>query len=322
MENEFNIEAAFEELTAEESGAGGDAPENESLEGQPETNPEETKEEKTLSPEEMLAQAAKEDQPANQALVEQVNSLGLIHNGGPVKIETPDQLKELVQKGFDYTKKTQAHAEEVRLKTEEFTQKETILAQQEQEIQHHVLMNNIVNGWVDKLETQDPELHAYIMNAIRGEVNEYQKNQPVIAQYEQKFKQLEDRFESLAKDKQKEELGTIKQSWESELSNVQTQKAAALSKLGVKVDWEKVKSAWSADVTGKLTVEQALYASHGSEIEKAYRSNQKRLETKAKTQSQILGRTGAGASSKQAPTIKVEGKVNYDRLMEEALAQI
>lgn len=320
---EFDIEAAFNELTAEESGASDDATENESLEGQPETDLNKTEEDKTLSPEEMLAQAGKEEVPANsQALLDQVNTLGLIHNGAPIKIETPEQLKEIVQKGFDYTKKTMAHAEEVRQKTEEFTQKETLLAQQEQQIHNHVFMNNIVNSWVDKIEKDDPELHDYIMKAIEGEIKEHQKNQPIIAKYEQKFKDLENRFESLNMDKQKEELGSIKQSWETELSDVQTKHAAGFSKLGVKVDWDKVKSAWSADATGKMTVEQALYASHGSEITKAFQSNQKRLETKAKTQSQILGRTGAGVSSKQAPTIKVEGKVNYDRLMEEAYAQI
>ena len=141
---------------------------------------------------------------------------------------------------------------------------------------------------------------------------------PLEAKFEGKIKQLEEKLQSFQGEKKNEELKGIKQGWEKELSEVQTKTAASLARLGVKPDWEKVKSTWMADSTNSMSVEQALYAAYGKDIVAANESYAKLLATKSKTQSQMLNRTGVGAGTKgQGETIKVEPG-NYESILRQA----
>lgn len=319
-EKVFDLMEAANELTSE--GADSASTEIAEVEGQSLANPEQTTEE--IDPREILNQVGQEqaDPEAFKATLEQINALGAIHNGLPVKIDSPDQLKEIIQKGFDYTKKTMAHAEEVRLKTEEFTQKELkfkekeqALAQKEQEIQEVVNDNNIITSLLTKWQTQDPDLFAYIQSAYVNELNQYKMQQPVLAKYEGQFNELKNEIAQLKGGKQAEELSTIRQSWEKELGDVQTKTAASLSKLGVKIDWEKVKGVWSADATGKMGVEDALYAAFGKDIAKAYQSNQKLLATKSKTATAAIKRTGVAQGSQGTKGDVVFKAGDYESLL-------
>lgn len=330
MENEFNIHEAAEEIIA----AGEPIAESTELattEGQPVTDPANTEVAKELSPEEILNQLGKEEAPpVDPKLLDMINGLGMVHKGLPFKVDSPEQLKEIMQKGFDYTQKTMAHAEEVRMKTEEFAAKEAQFkelesqyAVKEQEIQNQVTINNVINGLVDKWETDDPELHAYILKAAQKELGEQTKVNPTIAKYEQKFNELNERLGAFEKGNQSKELTAVKESWEKDLSEVQTKYASSLKKLGVAPDWEKVKAAWTADSTNKMTVEQALYAAHGADIAKANESYQKLLETKNKVATKNLSRSGAGSSQRGG---KVEPKAiqagDYNSILRQSLDEI
>lgn len=70
-----------------------------------------------------------------------------------------------------------------------------------------------------------------------------------------------------------------------------------VGKLGVKVDWDKVKEIWSSDASGKMSVEQALNAVHGADFNKAYTSHHKLLATKNKTTNSMLKKTGVGGAA-------------------------
>lgn len=301
---EFNLmEAANEILGPAESDS---APtEITETDGQSVENPVETVED--TDPREVLSkldQDAVSDEGV-KAAIEQINRLGAIHNGLPIKVDSPEQLKEIIQKGFDYTKKTMAHAEEVRQKTEQFASQEaklketeTALAQREQEIQSVVNDNNIITNLLLKWQSSDPELFSFIQSAYQQEANQFKMQQPIVAKYEGQFKQLQDEIQKLKGGKQTEELNSIRQGWEKELGDVQARSASNLAKLGVKVDWEKVKSVWSGDATGKMSVEDALYAAFGKDIVKANQSYQKLLATKSKASAANAQRSGVAIRSK------------------------
>lgn len=323
---EFNLMEAAAELTGE-SGTSADSTHETSLEGQPAMDPENASNEE-VSAKDILKQIT-EEKPAevDQALIDQINAIGAIHNGLPITVNSPEQLKELLQKGFDYTKKTMTHAEEVRAKQEEFSkfeaqykEKETALAQKEQAIQQEVFMNTHMKSILGRMQAEDPELFAHLDLLYRREEEAYQKQMPFKNEFESKFNSLHQEIQGLKGQKHQEELGSIKQNWEKELGEVQGKTAAALAKIGVKPDWEKVKAAWTADATNNLSVEDALFAVHGKDIMKANESRQKLLETKNKTQSKILGRTSVGGAQKGAE--KIVAKVgDYESILRQAANQ-
>lgn len=299
---EFNIHEAAEEIIAEGEPTTA-SPGGTSDGGQSEQEPNQTNEETELSPEEILNQVAEgEENPEQFAdLLKAVNGFGMTKNGAPVTVESRDQLKDLIQKGFDYTYKTQEHAKSVEAKEAEFTQKETALnereqslAQQEQSFEQGRNFNHLMLDLLNELSKNDPELYAHLDSLYIQKENVYNAQRPFQKQFEGKINELESKFKSIETQKQSEELNGIKQSWDKELSEVQTKVAAPLSKLGVTVDWNKVKETWTADASNKMTVQQALYAVYGEEIQKAHESHKKLLETKAKTSAKLLGRTGVG----------------------------
>lgn len=325
---EFNIHEAANEIIGDDSQ--GASTEGTSSEGQADSASQNDGGDKALSPEEILAQVAKEgEDPAQFAdLLKGVNSLGMIRNGLPVAVESPEQLKELIQKGFDYTQKTMEHAELVKTKDAEFQQKETSfkeretqLAQAEQAIQNEVYFNTNLMAVVEKLKTEDPELFTHLDQLYQREEKSFLDQQKHIKQFEGKFSEIENKLKGFETQKHQEQLTGIKQSWEKDLSEVQTKVAAPLEKLGLKVDWEnKVKKIWEADASNKMTVEQALYAAYGAEISKANESHRKLLETKTKTQQKLLNRTGVTGGQRGASETKQYPVGDFMSILNDAAA--
>lgn len=325
--SEFNLEAAANEIigndsqetaTPEIETTGSDNQEIDSQE-----NPVESKE---LTPEEILRQVGeeKEDPKAIDEILNQINALGVIHNGQPVKLESVNQLKELISKGQDYTKKTMAHAEEVKAwketqaKTEtEWKQKETQLQQYVGEVSEKISENQIVETVLMDMKNSDPDLFEEFRLRYTGELNRRQQAMPYVKEFESKFQNLRGEIDGLKQQKQQAELSSIKQNWESNLGETQGKYAPQLAKLGVKVDWDKVKKSWASDISNEMTVEQALFAAYGKEITKANESYQKLLSTKNKTNNAMLKRTGISSTQggKEATMKDVGG--NYERLLKE-----
>lgn len=321
-EKVFDLMAAANELTAEESGTTEAPTETANVEGQPATDPSQTTEE--TDPREILEKL--EAAPANEGLaqaLEQINQLGAIHKGMPIKIDGPEQLKEIIQKGFDYTQKTMAFAEEARVKSEEYAQREAkfkeneeAFAQKEREIADVVNDNNIITNLLTKWQQSDPDLFQFIQNAYLQEVNQFKMNQPIVAKYEGQIQELRNEFTKLTKGKETEKLGEIRNGWEKELAEVQGKLAGKLAKIGVKVDWDKaVKETWAADATGKMSVEDAFYAKYGKEVAAANQSYQKLLATKNKAQASKLQRTGVGYSSSADKGDQVIMPGDYESLL-------
>lgn len=326
---EFNLHEAADEIIAQ-GDSQAESVESSPVEGQAETaSLEKTTEAKELSPEEILKQVAEQKESPEQfaEILKGVNSLGMIRNGQPVSVDSPEQLKELIQKGFDYTQKTMEHAELVKTKEAEFQQKEaqykeveSQLAQKEQAIADTIQSNQILGSIIQRMQTEDPELFQLLDQMYRKEESVFLAHKPLEAKFEGKIKQLESKLQQFEGTKKNEELNGIKQGWEKELSDLQTKTAASLNKLGVKTDWEKVKTAWMADASNTMTVEQALYAVHGKDIVAANESYAKLLKTKSKTQSAMLNRTGVGGGGAkgQGETIKAASPGDYESILKMA----
>ncbi len=330
MSEEFNLMEAAAELTASDSGTEAEATQVSTTEGQSQDS-KETVVDKEMSPQDILKQVS-EEKPSDidPALLEQLNALGFSRKGVGLKVESAAQIKELIQKGFDYTEKTMSHAQEEKLKSEKFAkldaeykQREEQYVQKEQKLEKTVFENNIMENLLVKWQKSDPELVKYIAEQYQGAVREFEQQKPLIAKYEGQFKELNDRFSALEKGKQQEELGSIKQTWEKGLNDTQTQYAAPLAKLGIAPDWDKVQKAWAADSTNKMTVEDALYAVHGKDIAAANKSYQNLLATKNKAQSKILGRSGVGNSQRGGTTVVgAKGVGDYESMLRQFSQQL
>jgi hypothetical protein len=304
---EFNLSTEADKIIASSESENVSSSESSEVSGDTqETAPQEnTNEVKELSAEEILGQVTSEkvDPKANEEILNAINSIGAIHNGQPVKIESVDQLKEIVQKGFDYTKKTMAHAEEVKAFTDqkakietEWKAKEEQYAQRETELAEVITENNIATSVLREMQSTDPELFNEFKLRFEAEIRRQEAAMPFMKQFENQFQGLQKEIQTLKNGKTNEELEAIKNTWSTELTATQNKYAPVVAKLGVKIDWDKVKNVWSSDATGKMTVEQALNAVHGSDFNKAFTSHQKLLATKQKTANAMLKRTGVGGS--------------------------
>ena len=324
----FNIHEAADEIISNDS-QDVSANDSASTDGQPQGSENDVNA-KELSPEEMLKQvgAEKEDQAQFADLLKSVNSLGMVRNGLPVNIESSEQLKELIQKGYDYTQKTMEHAESVKAKEAEFQQKETQykevesqLAQKEQQLQDTIFINQLLGDIFEEMKTDDPELFAHLDALYTKKERAYIAQQPLQNKLEGKISELENQLNEFKGQKKQEELSGIKQGWEKELSETQTKHAASLGKIGLKVDWDKVQKTWAADSTSSMTAEQALFAVYGKDIATAYESHKKLLETKAKTQAKIINRSGVGSAQRgQGETIEAASNGDYSSILRAASA--
>lgn len=324
QEQGFDLNAAANEIISNDSQEANAPTENESTTSDNQViESQEKVDGKELSPEEILKAVGeeKEDPKASEEILNQINALGLVHNGTPVKLADVNQLKELIQKGYDYTKKTMSHSDEVKAWKEtqakaetEWKEKHTQLQQYEEKLVEINNENQIMGSVLTELQNSDPDFFNEIATRYQAELNRRNQVMPYMKQFENKFNQLNGKIQSLEQQKQQSELTGIKQNWESDLQTTQGKYAPQLAKLGVKVDWDKVRKTWSSDATNSMSVEQALFAAYGKEITQANESYKKLLETKNKTNNTMLKRTGAGSNPGGKEETKNFGG-NYEALL-------
>lgn len=325
MSDEFGLESALEEIKGQSE------PEQETSDNQ---EPSESTEAK---PTEGQAEAPGGELTIEQILkgetkkkdfssfLKEVNELGAIHNGTPVKIESPEQVKEALQKYQDYTKKTQEHAETVKVKEEEFSKREaafkemeTRYQQQEQVMRGDIQMNRIMKSVLAEIQAADPELFGELDRRYQARERELELHSPVLKQFEDKITNLENQLKQARTEKASESLGGIRKDLDNELKQVQSAHAARFKDLGVVIDWNKVKDTWSKDSTNSMSVEQALDASYGKELRAAHVSHAKLLETKLKAEkSKNKNPASLSGSGAQGSGNKSYG--SYADVMNEAL---
>ena len=234
-----------------------------------------------------------------------------IKHGDQVKKLSRDEVKELAQKGFDYTQKTQAVTQEKKefeaLKKKYDSDLEAAVADVEQKHQTLGEKNKIIDVWdhaLEDIEAKNPELYQEIARhfseskrALENPVTKRLQSQ--LDQQTALIRQLQD---NLGKGSNAAKEEYIRKSFQDEMTKAQDQYGTKFTALGLKPDWDKVRQNWIAGNDAGLTVQQALMAVHGQDIVKLYESRSK--VSSAKTRSDLI--------SKKPPTSgglnKLQGK--------------
>jgi Mor family transcriptional regulator len=325
---EFNLHAAADEIIASESDSSPAQVDGSSQSaGQSEQDSQQAAGNNELSPEDILNNVAKEqgDPNALKDVLEKINAIGAIHAGAPIKVDSPEKLKELLEKGAGFYAKTEEHANLVKAKEAEFLQRDTQLkeregqfAQREEQLQSTVNQHQLMFGILSKLQSSDPELFQHLDALYRAEEAEFARQNAYAGKFQTELQARDAKINSLFEKINQKETSEIRGGWEKELSEVQSAHAAALSKLGVKGNWDKVKEAWAADSTGKMSVKEAFYAVHGEEIRKAHESQLKLLQTKNKTAKNLVSRSGVGPGERGGEEVKQYRTGDYGSILKDA----
>jgi len=262
-----------------------------------------------------IEQGEKGDETAQGDLVEMVNSLGPIHDGLPFEVKDQDHLKELLQKGYDYTRKTQSFAEERKSETEAFEkEREQFNAQvselenQKQEFEQTLNEYELFRLTLGQLQSEDPETFDYLQQLFDKQASVYNAptSHPAFVKMQNKLSEFESKFAKQKESEQNEKFDEIRQSWEDGLKETQSKLGAKLRALKVPANWGKVQQIWQRDQSGEMSVEQALYAAHGKEITEAL-NRQKQLAT---TKAQSAARQGPPARETVSRDEQTKSKIN------------
>jgi hypothetical protein len=249
-----------------------------------------------------------EEQGAGQetdekSLLDLANSLGAIHGETPIKIESKDQLKNLIQMGHDYTQKTQALSSERKVFDSEKAEAERIYSEQveafNQQVSKFDSQLRELQQWqytLDGLKSASPDLFDEIQRAFAETGKQFENpviNQKIAAleaEVREAKKGLTERENRLILeefDKQKSSLSSLEQSWKE---------------LGVTVDWDQAKKTWAA--TGLKELEQVVRAMYGGAVDKARESKAKVATVQKKVATaKTIGVGGAARPGKQVKAI-------------------
>lgn len=263
------------------------------------------KEEVAETPDEE-SQGSDEGEEAGQvtdekSILDLVNSLGAVHNENPIKVESPEELKNLIQMGKDYTLKTQSLSEErkaweaekssaeeeITKAIEEFNTNQQNFSKQIQELQQWTFALN-------ELRDNAPDVFEEVQRAFNGVQKQF--SNPIInQQLEAVNKRLS---EAEAKLSQRESKLIVDQ-FESEKASLSATEQS-MKELGITIDWTKVKGEWANSGQPLKSVIGGLYF---DQIAKAQASKSKVETTKAKVAAKPAGAASASRPGGKVPAI-------------------
>lgn len=235
--------------------------------------------------------------PQETSILDSINALNLIHNDNPIKIDSEDKLKQLIQQGYDYTAKTQNLSEERKRWDTEKVQAETELNSAIEEFnkaqESYSKQLEEMQVWqhtFNALKTNAPDVFEEVQHAFNQTSNQY-KNPIIEAQLKAMQTQLQEAMKGV---KQQEYKGIVDEFERDKQSMNSTEQA--LKDLGINVDWDKVKAEWKD--TG-LPVNKVVGSMYFEQITKAQASKNKVQGTAKK----IAVKSGVGAVAKTGKTV-------------------
>jgi hypothetical protein len=249
------------------------------------------------------SEEAQEAAPATEesAFLEQINALGIIHNELPFKVESSDQIKELLQKGQDYTVKTQALSNErkdfeaektatqaeINATIDELNNKTKGLGQQIQETEQFVFT-------LEEMKRDAPDLFEEFQRFHQNTVKQF--SNPVL---NQQMEAQNRRFEELEKKLASREDKLIIDSFETDFAALAPLEQS-LKELGINIDKAEVKKQWAATGMPLKSVVGSLYFEN---VAKAQASKSKVETTKQKITAKPIGAAGSSRPGSKAPAI-------------------
>jgi hypothetical protein len=262
----------------------------------------------------LRGETAEEDSQAPQSQpttkwLEEVNKLGIIHDDKPISIDSPDKLKELVSKGYDYTHKTQALASE---RKEWDAIKEKAIGEYNKSIEDHEAKVQqfesqlrdlqIWNNVVDQLKEQDPDLYSDLVAIAKKERSQFEN--PVINSMMSNFQK---EINQLKEQQKAREMDMALQKFDVE-AKTNKELIDQVESVGLKVDLAKVKDTWAKQ---GCTFKEALGMLYADKILTLQKSKAKVGQAQVKA-----GRSMAGGSSRSAvmPVKNFDKKLSYQQL--------
>lgn len=240
----------------------------------------ESEEENEDSKDESENESDDEEESSDEKLFE------IIHNDEKVEL-SEKEIKELAQKGFDYTKKTQAIADDRKKLSAEIdeTKKEFEQAykQLEAEFKAHdeeIQVKRQFDMAIADIASEDPSLFEQIKHYFQKA--ERQVSNPF---FDSKVKSLQSEIEGLKSMVGQKMHETKLSEFTSEKREIERSTTGdKLAKIGLTIDWDKVQNEWAQ--SGKINAEQALYLVYGKDIQRLIESKSK--VAKAKKSSDVL----------------------------------
>jgi hypothetical protein len=241
------------------------------------------------------------------SFLDQINALNIVRNGLPHSFDNPDDIKEYLSKGLDYTLKTQEHADAIKAFKEEsdtarseIEQERQAFEEQKNGLQTGIQEHNVLLQMFTDFAKTDPELFEQLDAQFQQSMGQFeaQQNNPLFNQMNTQMSELRQEIDSFKEQGAERENENIRKGWEDELTQVQTEYGAKLKSIGVTPDWAKVQNIWSSDSTGQMDVKGALFAAHGEHITKGLESSKKLAETKSRS-NQRMGQDGEGDPAPQ-----------------------
>lgn len=264
---------------------------------------EDTESEATEEKEEAPEEQTTEEVESNESESEAEEVYQIMHKG-EIKELSISELKELAQKGYDYTQKTQLVSEdrtalddEVKLFEAEQEKVTAQLMQERQELDETYKIKAHWDSTIDTIEREEPELYEKIQDYFNSTVKTF--TNPVI---NSELKAMREEIAQMRQANQQTEDVKTRTGFEADLKKVIDENGPRLSKMGIQLNGDKIQEAW---IQSGGTVKEAMMQVYGSDITKAYESKLKlqsvKTKTKTKKQGKQLGGMRKAGRSSEAP---------------------
>jgi len=234
--------------------------------------------------EEVEGEVESEGEESEDDSSESSDEFKLIHNGEELTA-TRDETVKLAQMGLDYTKKTQALAQdkknfmqEVQMQQEELQAKQAQLQQVEDEYQH-------LDFFISNLQQTDPELFSQF--AQKFQQSKAQNENPMIKEF---MRKQEEKFNQLAKPLMEKDVMSLKQQLDSEIAQAKEGTGKEYEDLGIMLDWEAIRQGWADSNDSIEQVIDRLYGSkyrQMSKTKKSLASEQKKAQAIKETRPMV-----------------------------------
>lgn len=230
-----------------------------------------------------------EEDKSTEETAETPESLFEITHDKQVHKLTKEAMTEMAQKGFDYTQKTQALAQERADAEAQLTSEFEALQNDRTSFDGDIRLKQQWDFCMDTMKSDDPVLFEQIQDYFQQTSRHF--SNPVM---DAQIQRLTQEIENLKGQTTKQEDKRILDDFNVEINSVKAKHQPNLDALGLTVDWDgKIKTAWA---NGAETVEKALFAAYGADMIKLYQSKGKLadVKNKAKSSNKVLNAKSIG----------------------------
>jgi len=244
----------------------------------------------------------------------------LKHKEETVKVEKNSEYEtELLQKGLDYTKKTQTLADERKVFDDEkgvinklHEERTKSLEDNYKNFESIVQDNQILEQAIPLLKERYPDSFEELTECFQ-EASRVQDSPAMrvlksqINSLQDQIKESNEKFNSITNNA---ELETINSNYTKEVEAVKAEFSPMLKKIGLNVDHDKVTEVWKNGEATKMTYKQALLSLYAEPINKLYASRAKVSD--AERRASVGKVKGVGSFNKSKGTNQVSTSKTLD----------